>query len=94
MKDIPDDKKRIWIDLERKENGKIVLTISDNGIGISREDAQKIFIPGVTSKPKGIGMGLVIVTEIVKSYEGAVGVRIPGDKEGATFVLELPIKEK
>lgn len=94
MKDIPDDKKRIWIDLERKENGKIVLTISDSGIGISRDDAQKIFIPGVTSKPKGIGMGLVIVTEIVKSYEGAVGVRIPGDKEGATFVLELPIKEK
>ena len=94
MKDTPEDKKRIWINLEKKEVGKVVLSVSDNGIGISKEEAQKIFIPGVTSKPKGIGMGLVIVTEIIKSYEGAVGVRIPGDKEGATFVLELPIKEK
>lgn len=94
MKDTPKDKKRIWINLEKKESEKVVLSVSDNGIGISKEEAQKIFIPGVTSKPKGIGMGLVIVTEIVKSYEGAVGVRIPGDKDGATFVLELPIKEK
>lgn len=36
-------------------------------------------------------MGLVIVTEIVKSNSGTIGVRIPGNEEGATFVLELPI---
>lgn len=56
-------------------------------------DAEKIFIPGVTSKPKGIGMGLVIATEIIKSYGGMIGVRIPGDMDGATFVIELPLRK-
>ena len=46
-------------------------------------------MPGITSKPKGIGMGLVIATEIVKQYDGEIAVRIPGDLEGATFILEL-----
>ena len=50
---------------------------------------KKIFMPGITSKPKGIGMGLVIATEIVKQYDGEIAVRIPGDLEGATFILEL-----
>lgn len=91
LKDTPDGERKIWIKLEKKEQDSVIFSVSDNGIGINEDDAEKIFIPGVTSKPKGIGMGLVIVTEIVKSNSGTIGVRIPGDEEGATFVLELPI---
>ena len=91
---IPEGERRIWVELEKKEEDRIVVSISDNGKGIQEEDAEKIFIPGVTSKPKGIGMGLVITTEIIKSYDGMIGVRIPGDKGGATFVVELPLRKE
>lgn len=91
MKDLSETKRHIYINVEEQNNEKMVLSISDNGIGIEEENAEKIFVPGVTSKPKGIGMGLVIVTEIIKSYGGTIGVRIPGDKAGATFVMELPL---
>lgn len=90
MKDIPEDQRLISIKIEKKEEKLIRLNISDNGIGIDEDDAERIFIPGITAKPKGIGMGLVIVSEIVKSYDGNIGVRIPGDKNGATFIVELP----
>ena len=93
MKDTLEENKRVKINVDNVCEGKIVLSISDTGCGIEESDAEKIFIPGVTSKPKGIGMGLVIVTEIVKGNEGDVGVRIPGDESGATFILKLPIRE-
>lgn len=91
LKDTPKEERKIWIKLEKKEQDSVIFSVSDNGIGIHENDAEKIFIPGVTSKPKGIGMGLVIVTEIVKSNNGTIGVRIPGNEDGATFVLKLPI---
>lgn len=93
MKDVAEDEREILINIEELKQEMLTLTVSDTGIGIDPKDAEKIFIPGVTAKPKGIGMGLVIITEIVKSYNGAIGVRIPGDKNGATFVLELPIRK-
>ncbi len=93
MKDTLEENKRVKINVDNVCEGKIVLSISDTGCGIEESDAEKIFIPGVNSKPKGIGMGLVIVTEIVKGNEGDVGVRIPGDESGATFILKLPIRE-
>lgn len=88
MKDKSENKK-VCIKIEKNCKTKIVISISDTGCGISESDAEKIFMPGITSKPKGIGMGLVIATEIVKQYDGEIAVRIPGDLEGATFILEL-----
>lgn len=85
--------KRIVITTEKRENGRINITVSDTGIGVPVENAEKIFIPGVTGKPKGIGMGLVIVTELVNAYHGKVGLKIPGDLQGASFVFDLPIKK-
>lgn len=85
--------KRIVITTEKIENGRINITVSDTGIGVPVENAEKIFVPGVTGKPKGIGMGLVIVTELVSAYRGKVGLKIPGDLQGASFVFDLPIKK-
>lgn len=81
--------KKISIQIEDNNEYAVVMSISDTGCGILESEAEKIFMPGITSKPKGIGMGLVIVTEIVKEHNGEIGVRIPGDLEGATFILEL-----
>ena len=70
---------------------RIIISISDTGIGIAKENAEKIFEPGVTAKPFGIGMGLVIVAEILAKHQGKIAVQIPGEMSGATFVFDVPM---
>ena len=78
----------------KKENGKIIIIVSDTGTGIDKKDVGKIFMPGVTAKPHGIGMGLVIVTELLHNYDCKIGTVLPGELGGATFIFELPLVEE
>ena len=86
-------KKQVCVSVDGVFPDKIRLSVSDSGLGISHDEADKIFLPGITSKPHGIGMGLVIVTEILSNYDCKIGTVIPGELNGATFVFELPIKD-
>ena len=87
-----DDSMLIEISCEpSEENGRIKIIVSDNGPGIQKEDAQSVFEAGVTAKPHGIGMGLVIVTEILDYYNGKISTVVPGVLDGATFVFDIPI---
>ena len=70
---------------------KIRINVSDTGPGINPEDGEKIFLPGNTSKLHGIGMGLVIVTELLNSHDCSIETVIPGDIGGATFIFDLPL---
>lgn len=81
----------VSIDLDAVGDDKVAVTVSDNGSGVAKENMEKIFLPGVTSKPKGIGMGLTIVTEIIKGNGGTIGISAEGKLGGATFVFELPV---
>jgi len=74
-----------------KGKRRLKIIVSDNGPGIRKEDAQAIFEAGVTAKPHGIGMGLVIVTEILDYYNGKIATTVPGILGGATFVFDIPI---
>lgn len=95
IKDSQNIDQRVLIKAEKQKNSdRISVSVSDSGSGILPEDAERIFLPGITSKPKGIGMGLVIVNELVSAYGGKTGVRIPGDINGATLVFDLPIKKR
>lgn len=67
----------------------IYLKISDNGIGISEENREKIFKPYFTTKKEGTGLGLAEARKIVEAHEGALFVE-PGTLKGTTFVLTLP----
>ncbi len=69
---------------------RLTLKINDTGTGVLRENAEKIFEPGVTSKAHGIGMGLVIVAEVLARHQGKIAVQIPGELSGATFVFDVP----
>lgn len=93
IKESKNTDKRIVITAKKTKSSRINITVSDTGIGVPAENAEKIFVPGVTGKPKGIGMGLVIVTELVNAYNGKVGLKIPGDLSGASFVFDLPVKK-
>lgn len=76
--------------LHSEYENRIVISISDTGVGVPKEYAERIFEPGVTAKAHGIGMGLVIVAEILDRHQGKIALQYPGELTGATFVFDLP----
>ena len=85
--------KRIVITEERIGDGRVSVVVSDTGTGVRDDYTEKIFTPGVTSKPNGIGMGLVIVTELVQAYNGNVGLKAVSELCGASFIFDLPMRK-
>jgi len=69
--------------------GRLVVSISDTGIGLPAESTEKIFDPFHTTKPQGTGMGLTITRSIVESYGGRVWATV-NQSAGATFHFILP----
>jgi len=65
---------------------------SDTGCGISKEIVDSIFEPLVTTKAKGIGLGLAIVRNIIEQHNGKITVETDEGK-GTTFSIILPIEE-
>ena len=72
-----------------KENGYQVITIADNGRGISEEEQEKIFEPFFTTKPRGTGLGLAIVKQIIVSHRGTISV-VSQEEKGTEFIIKLP----
>jgi CheY-like chemotaxis protein len=70
----------------------VVLSVSDNGSGISSDDLERIFEPFYTKKimgRTGTGLGLAVVWNTVQDHKGYIDVT--SDKNGTTFELYFPI---
>ena len=71
---------------------KLLISVSDNGYGISEENKKRIFEPFFTTKKggEGTGLGLAIAEQIVEEHGGNIKVE---SKEGigTTFLVELPV---
>jgi len=61
--------------------------VSDNGPGISPAVADRLFTPFATSRPTGLGLGLVIAQDIATDFGGSLRL-LPSD-HGASFVILL-----
>lgn len=75
------------------EGKRIRVWVHDSGPGLSEDDVEKVFWPGVTRKPGGIGMGLTVASELVAEYGGTMSAKYPGTKGGASFAFDLPLKK-
>lgn len=89
----------VWVRLEVPEEKKLVLKVTDQGVGIAPEDLKRIFkrfhrvIPRSLSHVKGTGLGLFIVKSIAKKHGGTAFATSQGEGEGSTVVMELPRTE-
>jgi signal transduction histidine kinase len=70
-------------------DGRHVVSIVDNGVGLPPGCAEQIFDPFHTTKPQGTGMGLTITRSIVESYGGEVWCAA-NEGVGASFHFTLP----
>lgn len=75
-----------------REKDSIFIRISDNGVGIEKENLEKIFNPGFTTKGVGVGtgLGLSISYRIIKAHKGTIEVQSEIGR-GTDFILTLPI---
>lgn len=83
-------KQRREIDIQfSQEDENIFLAFEDSGNGVPLEERQKIFQAFVTTKEDGIGLGLNIVRDIVKSYGGEIEVLDSKKLGGARFLVHF-----
>ena len=71
------------------ENGQLLISVSDTGVGLPKEKAEQIFDTFFTTKPQGSGMGLSISRSIVESHGGRLWATANNGR-GATFHFTLP----
>jgi signal transduction histidine kinase len=75
------------------ENGQLLVSVSDSGVGLPVEESDRIFKAFFTTKPQGTGMGLSISRTIVESHSGRLWVSANTGR-GATFHFCLPTETK
>lgn len=86
----------------RKVDDMVQIAVEDLGPGVAVKDRQRVFdrfgrgwVEGERAKRKGVGLGLSIVVEHVRSHGGQVWVEARADgREGARFVFTLPIQDE
>ena len=80
----------------KEEKDKIIFSIKDSGIGISREDQKKIFdmFYRATSsrREEGMGIGLATVMTIVKAHGWTINVESEKGR-GSNFIIEIPLNK-
>jgi len=75
--------------------GRVQVRVHDSGPGVEPGFEERIFYPGVTRKPNGLGMGLTVSSELVAQYGGRMALAQPGALDGASFGFDLPlVREK
>ncbi len=75
----------------RPGDSRVTVSVDDSGPGIEPEERERVFWPGVTRKPDGIGMGLTVASELVHGRGGKMHTTVPGELGGATFEFDLPL---
>lgn len=73
-----------------ESNSTVRIEVEDNGLGVATDVASHIFEPFVTTKPRGMGLGLALSRELVIAHGGSISWE-PIAPNGTRFLIELPI---
>ena len=83
-------KGRLWVTTRyAARDGKVVIEVADEGVGIQSGDQENLFLPYFSKKKTGTGLGLAIVHRIISDHNGRIRAanHVP---KGAVFTIELP----
>jgi signal transduction histidine kinase len=84
-----DAKGELMLTSKRTEDGQLLISVSDSGIGLPGGEVGRIFEAFFTTKAQGTGMGLSISRRIIESHGGSLwGCANP--ERGSTFQFTLP----
>jgi PAS domain S-box-containing protein len=78
---------------KRTEQGQLLISVSDSGIGLPVDEAERIFDAFFSTKPQGTGVGLSISRRIIESHGGRLWAS-PNAGRGAIFQFTLPSEVK
>ncbi|MCR5881110.1 sensor histidine kinase [Phenylobacterium sp. J367] len=78
---------QITIRVASRKN-QVTVVVADNGPGLTEEAAGTVFTPFATTKPRGLGLGLVISRDIVAEFGGDLSLQRPLNG-GASFLMTL-----
>jgi nitrogen fixation/metabolism regulation signal transduction histidine kinase len=80
---------QIFIDALKDDN-ILIISIKDNGHGISHDKLKNIFVPTFTTRSSGMGLGLSMVKTIVEEHHGTISVASEEEK-GTVFTMKFKI---
>ena len=91
MQSVTDRSRALLIRSRQDETQQVLVSVTDCGVGISAENADRLFNAFFTTKTNGMGMGLSICRSIIEAHGGRLwaSANLP---HGATFQFTLPVK--
>lgn len=86
--------KRLYVSTRRlssgvREDDLVELVVADTGHGVSPESKEKLFVPYFSTKNRGSGLGLTIVSHILNEHRATIRVE-DNRPAGAAFIVEIP----
>ncbi|HJU11496.1 MAG TPA: ATP-binding protein [Candidatus Binataceae bacterium] len=82
--------REVSISTEAESTGWVAVRIRDTGDGVAPAIAKRLFEPFTTTKPEGMGLGLLVTRSIIESHGGRIWFT-PNTERGATFTFTLPV---
>uniref|UniRef100_UPI001CE25635 PAS domain S-box protein n=1 Tax=Bradyrhizobium cenepequi TaxID=2821403 RepID=UPI001CE25635 len=93
MQTVRDRSRELVIRSSQDDIGRVHLAVTDCGVGITEDDADRVFNPFFTTKSSGLGMGLSICRSIVEAHGGSLSMARK-QEPGATFQFVLPLHKE
>jgi signal transduction histidine kinase len=74
----------------QRHGAEALISISDNGRGMTEEEARHLFVPFFTTKSDGTGLGLAYTQRVINEHGGRIDCATARGK-GSTFSIQLPL---
>jgi len=93
MQSVTDRPRELVIRSHQDETHRVLVNVTDSGVGISAENADRLFNAFFTTKSSGMGMGLSICRSIIEAHGGRMSAA-NNEGHGATFQFVLPLHQE